>query len=294
MFQFENEIIFKGMPRTRYKNIDVLFDDAKKDTRYWWWAFLRISPDYWFTCSKSGKVGDKRLRSMYCDFGNVFSTNFEDWWKSYGVNLFAEEISLPAVRVIDKKQPQFSKGNIKYLILEIPLNLTEATIKNQVLKCVKSAYGREILRITSAPRPLAKLKGIRKDVLQIAHQVSQLDYKSRKGKNLLENGIGQIKGSKSLYQIGKELRLVKSCMPTTGETAARSRRKINGMKVAVSRMLNRAKYLAQNAAVGVFPCSHPLKEPLVWSESKSKAIEDAILNRRFRPLYCDNETLDFF
>lgn len=65
--------------------------------------------------------------------------------------------------------------------------------------------------------------------------------------------LEKYKAPKSLYQIGKELRLVKTCMPVATDNAKKATVRVNGMKVAVSRMLSRANNLAANAAVGVFP-----------------------------------------
>jgi len=290
MSEQELDVLIKGMPRLRYRSSQVLLEDAKRNSRYWWWAYLRLSPDYWWTCTKLGRVDDKRLRNMYLDFGNIFEQSFEDWWKHRGVRLFGEEIALPEVRLIDKRNPRFSRGNIDYLVVEIPLNLTERTIKKQVITLVKSAEGRQIERISTAPRPLAKLKGIRKDVLEVAYQTYQLHYESRIYKS---DGfaIGEPEGTKSLYQIGKELRLVKTCMPVLGDATEKARQRVNGMKVAVSRMLKRADNLSQNACVGVFPCVQKIEAPIVWSKRNIENIQTAIIKKQFRPLFNDDDTL---
>jgi hypothetical protein len=287
----EEEIFVKGMPRFRYRNKTVLFEDAKQDTRYWWWAFLRLSPDYWYTCVKSGMVEDKRLRNMYLDFGNVFESNFEDWWRKYGISLFAEEIAPPSVRVIDKRRPIFSKGNIQYMVVEIPLNLTAQTIKKQVMNVVYAAEGREVKRYSTAPRSLSKLKGIRKDIFPVAHQIAEKVYQSIAASGKTNFSIGEVKGNKSLYQIGKEMQLVKACMPAIGDKPERSKQKVNGMKVAVSRMLHRAQLLTQNAAIGNFPCVQKLEEPIHWSNRNQNSINLAVLEQRFKPLFHDDDIL---
>ena len=159
-----------------------------------------------------------------------------------------------------------------------------------MITLVKSAEGRQIERISTAPRPLAKLKGIRKDVLEIAYQSYQLHYESRIYKS---DGfaIGEPEGTKSLYQIGKELRLVKTCMPVVGDSTEKARQRVNGMKVAVSRMLKRADNLSQNACVGVFPCVQKIEEPIAWSKRNIENIQKAISNKQFRPLFNDEDTL---
>lgn len=53
---------------------------------YWWFVFLRLNKDYEATCKANG-VG--RCADLYKDFGDIYKTNFKDWWidKAY---LFAE------------------------------------------------------------------------------------------------------------------------------------------------------------------------------------------------------------
>ena len=95
---------------------------------------------------------------------------------------------------------------------------------------------REVARVSTAQRKLAKLIGIRQDVIESAHAVWRLHYESRDGQ--VTEKIRQTTGSKSLYQVGKELRLVKTCIPAVTDDAKRADMRVNGMKVAVSRMLS--------------------------------------------------------
>ena len=85
MNQQDTDQIFKGMQRFRYVRSDVLLDDAMQSPYFWWWTYLRLSKDYWWTCVRKGMTDDPRLRSMYRDFGDVFSMTFEDWWRSKGI-----------------------------------------------------------------------------------------------------------------------------------------------------------------------------------------------------------------
>jgi hypothetical protein len=95
-----------------------------------------------------------------------------------------------------------------------------------------------------------------------------------------------------LYQIGKELRLVKSCMPAATDDAKRAAMRVNGMKVAVSRMLARANNLAANAAVGTFPSVQVLAEPILWKRIPQQRMADAIAKGLWRPLLNENAVLN--
>ena len=104
--------------------------------------------------------------------------------------------------------------------------------------------------------------------------------------------IGQAQGSKSLYQIGKELRLVRTCVPQPTDSAERAAKRVNGMKVAVSRMLVRANNLSANAAVGVFPSVQELDIPIVWRPIQQRKMAEAVAAGLWQPRFEDNHMLN--
>ena len=226
---------------------------------------------------------------MYRDFGNVYEQPFEAWWGKRGVDLFSEQIALPKVRELDAVNLKLSRGHNSYLLLEIPIQLTERTIISQVRKFLREHPDREVQRVSHAQRPLAKLIGIRQDVIESAHAVWRVHHESRDGR--VAEKIGQAYGAKTLYQIGKELRLVRSCMPVVTDSKERAAKRVNGMKVAVVRMLDRANNLAANAATGVFPCVQPAREPIAWRPVQQRKMDEAIAAGLWRPLFDENQTL---
>ena len=238
------DLVFKGMRRLRYKSEGALYEDAIRSPYYWWWAYLRLSKDYWWVCQRNGVADDLRLRDMYSDFGKVYEMTFEQWWQKRGIRLFNEQVALPAVKPVNPNDLQLSRELERHLLLEIPLNLTERTIISQVRALIRQHPARGVDRQSSAHRKLAKLKGLRQDVIESAYAVWRVHHQSRDGRQV--ERVGQAKGAKSLYQIGKELRLVKSCMPAATDDQIRSAKRVNGMKVAVSRMLTRANNLIEN------------------------------------------------
>jgi hypothetical protein len=127
------------------------------------------------------------------------------------------------------------------------------------------------------------MKQVKQNLLQIAHTMWQMHCESRDHTQTYQ--VGQVQGSKSLYQIGKELRLVRRCMPVSTDNPERAAKLVNGMKVAVSRMLTRANCLAHNAAVGVFPCVQPLKESIVWRVVQLKRMQEAVEQGQWQPQF---------
>lgn len=283
------QLVFKGMRRFRYRRDELLLNDAERSPYFWWWSYLRLSKDYWWVCQRKGVADDLRLREMYRDFGKVYEMTFEQWWDKRGISLFSEQLALPSVRQLNANDLQLSRGIDQHLLLEIPLNLTEKTIISQVRKLISLHPEREVLRTSTAKRKLAKMVGIRQDVIESAYAIWRLYYLSRDGRTV--DKVGQVTGTKSLYQIGKELRLVRTCMPQPTDDKERAAKRVNGMKVAVSRMLARANNLIENAAIGTFPSIQTIKEPIVWRAAQRQRLEQAILEFQWRPLFTANDTL---
>ena len=288
MNENNEELIFKGMRQLRYKRQEDMLRDALRSPYYWWWAFLRLSKDYWWVCHRRGAVGDQRLKGMYRDFGNVYELTFEEWFLRRGKNLLSEELALPAVRKLSPTNLELSRPLGRHLILEIPLNMTEKSIISQVRKQLRNHPDREVERISTAKRKLAKLIGIRQDVIESAYAVWKLHHESRDGR--VVEKVGQAHGTKSLYQIGKELRLVRSCMPVSTDDQERAAKRVNGMKVAVSRMLTRANNLIDNAAIGVFPSIQPIKLEIEYSTPQLLRMLEAVASG-WRPLFDPNDKL---
>lgn len=287
---FRNAYQFKGMRRFSYFEGESLVEDARRSPYYWWWAYLRLSRDYWWVCVRKGVADDKRLREMYRDFGDVFSHSFRQWWRRRGQELFREQFKMPEVRRLDARDLQLSKDFDRFLLLEIPLHLTERTITMQLRKHLRGHEYRQVERISTATRPLAKHLRIDLGMIQIAHEVWRRLYVPD-DLTLGQRRIGVVQGVESHYEVGVRMRLVASCMPKETDNSVTAKKRVNGMKVAVSRMKTRANNLIANAAVGAFPVTAQLKEPILWRPSQQRLMAAAIDAGKWRPLFEEHETL---
>jgi hypothetical protein len=287
--QLNHELAIKGMGQLRYATPDSALKAARSSPYFWWWSYLRISKDYWWTVQCAGDVTDQRLKSMYEDFGDVYGVSFEDWWFDRGVNLFKEQVATPKVRQLNPLDISLSQPSSKFLLLEIPLNLTQRTIIAQIRKKLEGIENRTVQRQNISKRPLAKLTGIRSNSLKMPFEVWKLFYQSRDDREVPR--LGRQLGTKSLYQIGKELALVAKCMPVAGELKSKSDKKVNGMKVATSRMLKRANNLILNASVGEFPVVTSPKQPIVWNAKEKLRLDKAVKDGYWQPIFADYESL---
>ena len=81
-------------------------------------------------------------------------------------------------------------------------------------------------------------------------------------------------------------------MPVVTDNAERAAKRVNGMKVAVSRMLARANHLAQNAAAGTLPSVQPMTDPIVWRSAQQERLDEAVAAGEWRPLFDAAHTLN--
>ena len=274
--------VIKGMRRLRYADIEEEVRDASQSPYRWWFEYLQLSKDYWWVCQQGGDTLDIKLKEMWDDFGDVYNTNFVNWWIKRGRSIFAEQVSLPKVRKIDGDKNNLSANQHKYLVLEIPLNLTERTIGRQVMALLREEPKREIKRKSEAQRPLAKLIGIRKSVIRDAREIWCLNQIVQNAKKPNAT-IGKPYDTMTTQQIGIGFRLVRSCLPKFTDTEDVERNKRNGMKVAVSRMIHRASSLIANAEIGVFPSFAPVEKRVRWTEQQQIEFDAAIERGEWQP-----------
>ena len=270
------------MRRLRYADIEEEVRDARQSPYRWWFEYLQLSKDYWWVCQQGGDTLDVELKKMYEDFGDIHNTNFVNWWMKQGRNLFAEQVSLPKVRKIDGDKNNLSVNQQNYLVVEIPLNLTERTISRQVLALLREEPNREIKRTNNADRKLAKLIGIRQSVIRDARDIWCVNEIVQNAKKTNSN-IGKPFNTMTTQQIGIGFRLVRSCLPqfTDGEEVERKKR--NGMKVAVSRMVHRASTLISNAEIGIFPSFDAVEPRIRWTAQQQKELDAALECGEWQP-----------
>ncbi len=278
----ENKVVYKGMKRLRYSDRAEEIKDAVHSPYKLWRDYLRLSKDYWWVCKQKGDTLDAELKSMYEDFGDVYELGFNDWWWQKGGVLFAEQVKLPVVKQINDNLTNLSPNPQNHLLVEIPLNLTERTISRQLMKIIRAHKGRKIERVSHAKRPLAKLVGIRKRVLRRAHDIWCLNHLVKLAKQE-SSAIGAPFNKLTTHQMGVGFRLVPNCMPKKWDGAETGRKKRNGMKVAVSRMITRADALIANAEIGKFPSFDKVEPRKRWTEKQQKEFDLALANNEWMP-----------
>ncbi|NCZ60905.1 MAG: hypothetical protein EBX71_12410, partial [Betaproteobacteria bacterium] len=92
-----------GFPQSLYFFNWLLHDGdmtnlGRASAYFWWVAFLRASPDYWWICQEKGNCLDPRLVQVWRDFGDLYRyETFSEWWQERGDWFLNGELDLDYV-----------------------------------------------------------------------------------------------------------------------------------------------------------------------------------------------------
>ncbi len=127
---------------------------------YFWWAYLRFHEGYCRTCAQDGRGA---FRKLYADFGNVHKGTFRQWWKTHGVELFAEPRTERA-RIMTADEA--SRIATDHLLIVVPVDRKYRTLMRHIGLELRPA-----LKLAKEGRPLsrAKYKISGKPVLHALH-----------------------------------------------------------------------------------------------------------------------------
>jgi hypothetical protein len=218
----------------------------KRSVYYWWWAYLKRSPEYRACCDVGGKG---KLAPLYKDFGDVRSDDFRTWWRKgdRGATLFAE----PAVEVSVKV---LTPGDIigdpaQGLSVYLPLNLPNGFLikrVNDLLGAIRK--GKRGVQYGRAQRSSALYKFGGQPNLKALE-------KTLKVYDILNEEASKPAGSRMPYwKIAQKAGIIddnRKILPT--DSIGRAAKKRAVMTAIVGRLKNRAEASIRNAARGIFP-----------------------------------------
>ena len=255
----------KLLPRTLHKRLEREEElrEARKSLIYAWYQCLLLSEQYLECCEKEGKgAACKPYRETYKDFGDV-RVPFSRWWFRRGRMLFGEKQVLPRVQTLrDEAEIVDHCQDANRLVISIPLTMRRATAMRKVVAMLAEAHserGRvDIWKASTATRKLNKSK-VRRATIDKLLELWEL-RREQPELTLYDLGV----------RAGVELDLLARSTEDTVITEEMERRR---MTIEVSRQLIRARYMIENAALGVFPL---LKKP---NEMKGQAAKSDQLDR---------------
>ena len=214
----------------------------RKSVYYWWYEYLKRNEDY-RRCCELGGTGE--LAALYKDFGDVCKMPFHQWWSQdqRGERLFAEKarpVRLEELESLDDWNPKWTRD--KVMVVVVPLGEPKRRLNRWFNRVLDERHQR---------RPGHTTKKSDADY-KVAGKFSAMALEQM----LLVYDCKQANPHLTMAEIGKQLRLVPSAMPKTGDSIPLLAKKRNTMTATVSRHLKKATaYIRNTTVLGKFPCS---------------------------------------
>lgn len=101
---------------------------------YWWFMFLRLNEEYRATCKAKGKG---KYADLYKDFGDVYKTNFKDWWNAR-VHLFAEPRKGYRMQIAKSDEELAPFNSDEAINLVVPLTWSRRVLKKRFSELILS------------------------------------------------------------------------------------------------------------------------------------------------------------
>ena len=242
--------------------------EVREGIHRWWWEFLRLSKDYWLLCQTSQRhrpeTQDRQFARVYRAFGDIYATNFDDWWIERGSWVFREREAFPKVVEL----PRNPRERVSHKLLEdhiwvdIPLKLSRRTIQRQLGR-ILDAYDEQRLSNRLALSSSAfKINPVQfrlhtlKQVHELHNLHRELILKPKAMESLGKSTAYQHRAD--LFRIGKLLKVSPSNENLRGDPTEIAKRQ-NRMRASVSRLLKRGELLIASVEQGIFPSfkAHP-------------------------------------
>jgi hypothetical protein len=119
------------------------FKAAEKSMFYWWWSFLKESPEY---PPKRGERKSGPVADLYRDFG-ALGDDFRGWWRRTGRHVFSEPEG-PAVRTLYDSawDGDDNEDTAEVLIVEVYKYLPRAKIEKDFRLLLKAHHPGAVLK----------------------------------------------------------------------------------------------------------------------------------------------------
>jgi hypothetical protein len=255
---------FKGFPedvRFRAHTVPQSLEIAKGTLYQAWFDALVLSP-YYANAIDTNLWPSQEARDTFAIFGDLRRIDFDQWWVERGYELFAEKQAFRKIAV--NAAQDASKDALPTLSLEVPLNVSPATLKrqfDQLLRVHHPHYKNfDRWQASSAPVRFENRK-----LTSVSINLYLQVYRSWRAKIVEEREI-------HLFEIGEELNLDPKLKVSRTDYPREASAKHLKMSLIVTEYLEKAKNLVAHATEGRFPCvdDHPWIERKTRSPRKSK------------------------
>lgn len=250
---------FKGFPedlRFRRHTVPESLLKAKGSLYEAWYRSIKLSP-YLAAAKETGLISSDGLFEMHHAFGDLSGTTFESWWVSKGYELFREKGDYAKISVCED---QSGSAIPNTLLLEIPLNVSPATLKLQFDDLLEKHHEhyKKFDRLQHNSTAMLRMHATKFSSASINMYLDVYE----KWQELLT-----VDSSVNLYTLGELMNLNPQQTVKQSDLPAEVKDKHQKMSLTVSEYLKKAKNLIANASDGRFPCTDHHE----WVERASRA-----------------------
>ena len=209
----------------------------KNSPYYWWWEFLRRN-DRYIKCCKSGGKGT--YSSLYRDFGDVRSNNFERWWRERGESLFSET-SAPVTMGVVTDVKQLQEMDLRNCItIVLPLTVSKRDLKKR--------FGKILMRVHQGHRG-----GNRFGQSTALYQLAAKPVVKTLETTLKVYDLARDHPDWPLWKIGRAARVSPEHAVYSNQPMSHQRDARNALAQKTSRYLKDARAYVNNTVKGNFP-----------------------------------------
>lgn len=226
----------------------------ERSVYYWWWQHLRRNHDY-LACCENGGHGP--LSALFADFGDVREDDFRKWWTTddHGAELFAEKPrEIRQRRLMSKDEWDDSWSLDEAAVFVFPLGVGRRKLQ--------SLFAKQLAKIHTGKRGRVSMRSVNSTArypLSRNFNVNSLKTGLAVYDAWAANELRPKDQRKSFWEMGQDLKLIPSALPSSGDTKFELTNKKNVMTVAFSRYLKTTRQIIENTSHGRFPDSTTAK-----------------------------------
>lgn len=168
---------YKGLPGFTRRSDEIAARDAESSVYYWWWAFMRLSPVFWYARTAGVRPVEPRIAQTYDLVGDLGTRFFSQWWSDTGNRIFAESRRPAKVRPVEIESGEPIELYDKSFLLEIPLTIRKETILKQVKELLNERHEGRSLDLAATSKAALSLHTKRYRLRTMEHEYWVLLYR---------------------------------------------------------------------------------------------------------------------
>jgi len=245
-----NRPFYKGVRGFTRQFESDLVEAAEDSVYYWWWAFMRLSPVFWYANQTGLKPVELELTKTLGLVGDLTSGSFGTWWRATGRKIFAEANHPAKLRLIDIDQADRVELYERSVVIEVPLTISRATLQRQFKKLLAEQHEGRLLNIAATSNAKLQLHTKRFNIRTLEIEYWVMLYR------LLNQDI-------AIWRIGDRLQLSPSLkvrgVERTNADVRQGTSAFDKLHSLTGRYLYKAQYTLNHAEHGSFPNSTKAK-----------------------------------